>query len=85
MGPALAQTFPARPIKVVVPLGPGSPPDVSARIVTQKMAESIGQPFVVENRSGAGGTIGGLAAAKSAPDGYTLFMGSITSLAMNSV
>lgn len=81
-GGAVAQGFPSKPIKVVVPLGPGSPPDVSARIVTQKMAESLGQPFVIENRSGAGGTIGGLAAARSAPDGYTLFMGSITSLAM---
>src|SRR3954470_22504167 len=81
-GGAMAQGFPSKPIKVIVPLGPGSPPDVAARIVTQKMADSLGQPFIIENRSGAGGTIGGAAAAKSPADGYTLFMGSISSLAM---
>ncbi len=80
--PAFSQAYPSKLVRVIVPLGPGAPPDVAARIVAQKMAESIGQPIVIENRSGAGGTIGGLAAAKSAPDGYTLFMGSITSLAM---
>jgi tripartite-type tricarboxylate transporter receptor subunit TctC len=81
-GAALGQAFPSKPLKVIVPLGPGAPPDVAARMVAQKMAESLAQPIVIENRSGAGGTIGGLAAAKSPPDGYTLFMGSITSLAM---
>jgi tripartite-type tricarboxylate transporter receptor subunit TctC len=82
MAAALGQAYPSKPVKVIVPLGPGSPPDVAARIVTQKMAESMGQPIVIENRSGAGGTIGGAAAGKAAPDGYTLFMGSISSLAM---
>jgi tripartite-type tricarboxylate transporter receptor subunit TctC len=82
---AHAQTFPAKPVRVIVPLGPGSPPDVAARIVTSKMAELLGQHIMIDNRSGVGGTIGGLAAAKAPPDGYTLFMGSITSIAMGPV
>jgi tripartite-type tricarboxylate transporter receptor subunit TctC len=77
---AQAQGYPAKPIRIIVPLGPGAPPDVTARLVGGKISESIGQPVVVENRSGAGGTVGGRAAATSAPDGYTLLMGSSSSL-----
>ncbi|MFM9972727.1 MAG: Bug family tripartite tricarboxylate transporter substrate binding protein [Burkholderiales bacterium] len=77
---AHAQGYPAKPIRIIVPLGPGAPPDVSARLVGGKIAESIGQPVVVENRSGAGGTVGGRAAATATPDGYTLLMGSSSSL-----
>ena len=78
----LAQAYPAKLIRIIIPLAPGAPPDVALRIVAQKMTESIGQPVLVENRSGAAGTIGGLAAARAAPDGYTLFLGSITSVAI---
>jgi len=79
---ALAQSFPGKPIKVIVPIAIGGPPDIAARLVAQKMSEGLGQPLIVENRPGAGGTIGGLAAAKSAPDGYTLLVGSVTSLSL---
>lgn len=77
---SIAQGYPNKPIRIVVPLGPGAPPDVTARLVGQKMSESLGQAIVVENRSGAGGTVGGRAVATSTPDGYTLLMGSSSSL-----
>jgi tripartite-type tricarboxylate transporter receptor subunit TctC len=72
VGIARAQSYPARPIKLVVPFAPGGGSDSIARIVAQRVAQTIGQPIVVENRAGAGATIGGDAVAKSAPDGYTL-------------
>ena len=78
----LAQGFPSKPLRLVVPLGVGSPPDVTGRMLAQKMSENIGQPIVVDNRSGAGGTVGGAAVAKSPPDGYTLLMGSGSSLVL---
>ena len=56
-GPALAQDYPARPVKVMIPFPPGGPTDVLARLVAQKLTESMGQPFVVENRPGGTGTI----------------------------
>lgn len=77
---AIAQAYPNKPIRIVVPLGPGAPPDVSARLLGQKMSESLSQAIVVENRSGAGGTVGGRAVATATPDGYTLLMGSSSSL-----
>ena len=67
--------YPARPIRIVVPFGPGGPSDLVARTVAQKMSESFGQQVVVENRGGANGVVGVEAAARSAPDGYTLVMG----------
>ncbi|WP_019449699.1 tripartite tricarboxylate transporter substrate binding protein [Cupriavidus sp. BIS7] len=67
-----ADTWPARPIRMIVPFPPGSSPDLIARIVTEKLATVLGQPVVVENRPGAGGNIGTGAVAKAAPDGYTL-------------
>ena len=79
---AFAQAYPSKPIKVIVPIAIGGPPDIAARLVAQKMAEGLGQPIIVENRAGAGGTIGGLAAARSPADGYTLLAGSVSSIAL---
>jgi tripartite-type tricarboxylate transporter receptor subunit TctC len=67
-----AQTYPARPITVIIPFAGGSASDVVSRIMLQRMSKSMGQPIVVENRPGAGGNTGTAAAARSAPDGYTL-------------
>ena len=72
---ALAQTYPAKPIKLIVPYPAGGITDIVGRAVAERMSESLGQPVVVENRSGAGGSIGAEAAARSAPDGYTIFVG----------
>jgi len=81
----LAQDYPTRPIKIIVPFGAGGPADVTARLIGNVLQESYGQPFVVENRTGAGGVIGTLEAAKSAPDGYTLLMMSNTQTANESL
>ncbi len=72
LSPARAQTYPTRPVKIIVPFPPGGGTDVVARAVGQKLAEAYGQSFIIENRAGAGGTMGSEAAAKSPPDGYTL-------------
>jgi tripartite-type tricarboxylate transporter receptor subunit TctC len=79
---AAAQAYPTKPIRVIIPLAAGSPPEAALRVLAQKMTESMGQPLVIENRGGAGGTIGAGAAAKSPADGYTTLFGSITSLAI---
>ena len=73
---ALAQNFPSKPIRVIVPFPPGGGTDIVARTVTPKMAEILGQPFIVENRAGAGGNIGTEVVAKSPADGYTLLVAS---------
>ncbi|HVL57189.1 MAG TPA: tripartite tricarboxylate transporter substrate binding protein [Burkholderiaceae bacterium] len=75
---AQAQGYPARPIKIIVPFPAGGTTDIAARLVAQRMSESMGQQVVVENRGGAGGSIGADAVAKSPPDGYTLLMHNIT-------
>ncbi len=72
--PATAQQFPAKPVRIIVPNAPSGLADVSARIVAAKLSESLGQQFVVDNRVGAGSTIGTATAAKAAPDGYTLLV-----------
>src|SRR6516225_28434 len=82
LGPTVrAEDYPSRPIRVVVPFGPGGPADVAARLIGNVLQESMGQPFVIENRTGAGGVIGTQEAAKSPPDGYTLLMMSNTQTA----
>jgi tripartite-type tricarboxylate transporter receptor subunit TctC len=82
---ALAQTFPTKPIRLIVPFPPGGPNDTIARVVAEGMRESLGQPVVVENRAGAGGMIGSEAGAKSAPDGYTLTLGSTSTHSLPTV
>jgi tripartite-type tricarboxylate transporter receptor subunit TctC len=77
-GRAVAQTYPAKPIRVIVPFGAGGPADIYARYLGQHMQGSLGQPFVVEDRPGAGSIIGTDVVAKSAPDGYTLLVMSNT-------
>ncbi|MSQ63052.1 MAG: tripartite tricarboxylate transporter substrate binding protein [Betaproteobacteria bacterium] len=78
-----AQSYPSKPIRLIVPLGAGGATDINARVVAEKLGERLGQAIVVENRPGAEGLIGMEAAAKSAPDGYTLVLGSSTTLAAN--
>lgn len=75
-GPAAAQDYPTRPVRVIVPYGPGTAPDVIARLFSEGLQRRLNQSFVVENRAGAGGKIGTEAAATSAADGYNLFLGS---------
>ena len=72
---ASAQTYPSKPIKVIVPYTPGSPVDVLARVVTQQVSARLGQSIVIDNRPGAGTTIGTKLAASADPDGYTLLIG----------
>lgn len=73
-GAAFAQAWPSKPITVIVPFPPGGPTDVATRIVAQKMSQGLKQNILIDNRSGASGTIGAAAAAKAAPDGYTFVM-----------
>jgi tripartite-type tricarboxylate transporter receptor subunit TctC len=80
--PALSQEYPARPIRLIVPFPPGGTVDITARIIQAKLSESLGQPIVIENRGGAGGSVGTEAAAKSAPDGYT-FLYTLSSHTIN--
>ena len=73
--PAAAQNYPAKPIRILIAQAPGSATDVVSRVVGNRLSEALGQPIVIEARPGAGGVVGTEAAARSAPDGYTLFMG----------
>ena len=73
---ATAQPYPNKPIRVIVPFGPGSSTDVITRILTQSVSTAIGQPFIIDNKPGGDGAVAGIEAAKAAPDGYTIFIGS---------
>jgi tripartite-type tricarboxylate transporter receptor subunit TctC len=82
LGHAAAQDYPNRPITLVVPFPPGGSTTIVARIVADKMSEALGQPIVIDNRGGAGGTVGSRAVSKSAPDGYTILLGYTGTLAI---
>ena len=83
---ALAQStaaYPNKPIRIIVPFPPAGAVDILGRAIGAKLSEQLGQPVTIDNRPGAGGALGGEAAARSAPDGYTLLMGSTTTLSIN--
>ncbi len=80
---SMAQEFPSKPVHIVVPYGGGGTPDVIARILTEKMSATFGQPFIVDNKPGANGIIAAEQVAKSKPDGYTLFLADTGQMAIN--
>src|ERR1041384_5994124 len=80
---ANADTWPSRPITLICPFGAGGAPDIIARFVAQELGDKLGQRVVVENRPGASGNIGAGAVAKSAPDGYTLLLGTPSPIVIN--
>jgi tripartite-type tricarboxylate transporter receptor subunit TctC len=82
-GVAWSQAFPAKPVRVIIPFPPGGANDIMARIVFPKLSEQMGQQFIIENRSGAGGTTGSTVAAQSKPDGYTLLIQTVASHTSN--
>ncbi len=82
-GLTAAQTYPNKPVRLVVPFAPGGTTDLLARVISVKMGAALGQPVVVENKGGAGGAIGAAEVAKSPPDGYVLLMSSVSTMAAN--
>jgi tripartite-type tricarboxylate transporter receptor subunit TctC len=82
---AWAQAYPSRSVTIIVPWPPGGPSDIAARPMAKGLQDELGKPFVIDNRGGAGGNIAGAAAAKAAPDGYTLFFGSTGPTATNTL
>src|SRR5689334_1558312 len=82
-GPAPAQDYPNRAVKIVVPGAPGDASDIVARLLAQKLSERMGQQFVVEDKAGAGGILGSEFVARSAPDGYTLILAHAASHGIN--
>jgi tripartite-type tricarboxylate transporter receptor subunit TctC len=82
-GQAAAQQYPTRSVKIFVTIPPGGAPDIAARLLAQRLTETMGQAFFIENRTGANGIVAGDAAAKAEPDGYTLLLGSDSLIAIN--
>ncbi|MBR0645156.1 Bug family tripartite tricarboxylate transporter substrate binding protein [Plastoroseomonas hellenica] len=82
---ARAQSFPDRPLRLIVPFAAGTSSDIQGRLVASRMTERLGQPIVVENRAGGGGTVGAEVVAKARPDGHTLLLGSNGPLTINPV
>ena len=80
---AHAQDYPNQPVKIIVPFAAGGGADVVARIVAQSLGDALGQPVIVENRAGAGGSLGASYVAQSPPDGYRLLMGTVSTHATN--
>ncbi|WP_375460725.1 Bug family tripartite tricarboxylate transporter substrate binding protein [uncultured Enterovirga sp.] len=82
---ALSQEWPSRPVRIIVPFGPGSTPDGAARVIADRLQARLGQPFVIENKAGAGGNLGTDAVAKAQPDGYTIGVSIVGPLALNTL
>ncbi|GAA4331581.1 tripartite tricarboxylate transporter substrate binding protein [Pigmentiphaga soli] len=82
-GALAADAYPSRPLTLIVPFTPGGGTDIMARLIAEKLTRSLGQPVAVENKPGAGGTLGTDIAARAAPDGYTLMLGSISTISLN--
>jgi tripartite-type tricarboxylate transporter receptor subunit TctC len=80
---AQAQSYPTKPVRVIVPFAPGGSTDIIARLMGEKMGREMGQPFIIENRAGGGGAVGAAEAAKATPDGYTLSIATVSTMAIN--